>query len=869
MKKILNILGIIIVGNSMLTGATVNFDKKEQIKILKNNEINFKKDKLEKTKRVKRQTTPNPLPGPSRARIFSVVVNANLGELPNNEKRTILQRIAELNPNLDVTQIWLTFDNFNQDGSQSWTIRARENSQIYVGARNVRFHVKPSSCNFLSQQDRDNISLTSLCTVLQNTDLGELPNNDEATILQRIAELNPNLDVTQIQIVFNNFNKDGSQSWRIRARRKSQIYVGARNVRFYVKLSSCDFLSQQDLNNILLIPLCTVLQNTDLGELPNNEKRTILQRIAELNPNLDVTQVEIVFNNFHQDGSQSWRIRARKNSPIYFGARSARFYVMPHSNFAHLHIVNIVLNTDLGELPNNEKRTILQRIAELNPNLDVTQVEIVFSNINQDGSQSWIIRAKGKSQIYVGTRSVRFYVELSSCDFLSQQDLDNILLIPLCTVLQNTDLGKLPNNEKRTILQRIAELNPNLDVTQVEIVFNNFNQDGSQSWRIRPRKNSPIYVGTRSVRFYVELSSCDFLSQQDLDNILLIPLCTVLQNTDLGELPNNDEATILQRIVELNPTLDITQVVAHFARIDNSGSFVWTIAPTENSNYRSMVQVHFKICHNLIVNYVQIPKINVDITPPINTNQKLGWKEVIASNLISIIGLTAVSKITGITLTKVLKTVGNYFRYNLSSSQVGTAAETPETVELIPLLSSSAPEVLPAAGVGTVIGAEATASTALAPETFGLSALIGLVITGTTSVIWWLNNGSQSIKEKSHIQYNKIKKYYNFLAHDQLKIRIDSFKWKKISQTYQQFFNNYQKFLYIIKKEIINFYKEGHSGWNGNISESDIDILIKVIFDNFKKINEKYVANSLSDWGIVTNTIGSYFSIEKISSKFF
>ncbi len=35
MKKILNILGIIIVGNSMLTSATVNFDKKEQITIYK------------------------------------------------------------------------------------------------------------------------------------------------------------------------------------------------------------------------------------------------------------------------------------------------------------------------------------------------------------------------------------------------------------------------------------------------------------------------------------------------------------------------------------------------------------------------------------------------------------------------------------------------------------------------------------------------------------------------------------------------------------------------------------------------------------------------------------------------------------------
>ncbi|UNF61184.1 hypothetical protein [Spiroplasma poulsonii] len=123
---------------------------------------------------------------------------------------------------------------------------------------------------------------------------------------------------------------------------------------------------------------------------------------------------------------------------------------------------------------------------------------------------------------------------------------------------------------------------------------------------------------------------------------------------------------------------------------------------------------------------------------------------------------------------------------------------------------------------GAVIGTEAATASALAPETLGLSLVIGGLAIAGTAIIWWLNghdNNSQALKHESHNQYNEIEKYYKFLAHDQLKLDINSDTWDKIKQIYQENSNNYQEFKNQIKSEITNFHKENHSGWGGSITQ--------------------------------------------------
>ncbi len=96
---------------------------------------------------------------------------------------------------------------------------------------------------------------------------------------------------------------------------------------------------------------------------------------------------------------------------------------------------------------------------------------------------------------------------------------------------------------------------------------------------------------------------------------------------------------------------------------------------------------------------------------------------------------------------------------------------------------------------GTVIRTEDGADASLAPETLGLSLLIGGLVIARIAIIWWLSShdNTQVVKHESHNQYNEIEKYYKFLAHNKLKLNININEWDKIKQIYKNL-NNYQEF---------------------------------------------------------------------------
>lgn len=212
-------------------------------------------------------------------------------------------------------------------------------------------------------------------------------------------------------------------------------------------------------------------------------------------------------------------------------------------------------------------------------------------------------------------------------------------------------------------------------------------------------------------------------------------------------------------------------------------------------------------------------------------------------------------------------------KITVSGSASSTAVSTGEAIEMTPILSEglTAAETLSVvegtaviATEGAVIGAEAGTATALAPETVGLSLVIGGLAIAGTAIIWWLsgNDNTQAVKHESHNQYNKIEKYYKFLSHDQLKLGIDSSKWNKIKQIYKNA-NNYQEFKNKIKSEINNFHREDHSGWGGSITDDDINTLIDILYNHFQEINNHFLSIPNHGWKIITNTVGSYFIIEE------
>ncbi len=250
----------------------------------------------------------------------------------------------------------------------------------------------------------------------------------------------------------------------------------------------------------------------------------------------------------------------------------------------------------------------------------------------------------------------------------------------------------------------------------------------------------------------------------------------------------------------------------------------------------------------------------------------------LTSTGISGAGILGISKMTGISPIKGLSTTANYIKNSLSTTRTVVSSETGEAVEMTPLLSESstvaesltAAETLSVtegyaivAAEGAVIWTEAGTAAALAPETLGLSLVIGGLVIAGNAILWWINSDHTIVKHESHNQYNEIEKYYKFLAHDQLKLDININEWNKIKKIYQENANNYQEFKNKIKSEITNFNKEDHSGWSGSINDEDINTLINIIYNHFEEINNHFSSNPNHGWKIITNTVGSYFIIEE------
>ncbi|ALA98179.1 hypothetical protein SKUN_001306 [Spiroplasma kunkelii CR2-3x] len=65
----------------------------------------------------------------------------------------------------------------------------------------------------------------------------------------------------------------------------------------------------------------------------------------------------------------------------------------------------------------------------------------------------------------------------------------------------------------------------------------------------------------------------------------------------------------------------------------------------------------------------------------------------------------------------------------------------------------------------------------------GLSLIIGGLILAGTGLFYWIFGSIQTtvVKHESHNQYNEVEKYYQFLAHNKLKLIINLVKWKTIS----------------------------------------------------------------------------------------
>ncbi len=569
---------------------------------------------------------------------------------------------------------------------------------------------------------------------------------------------------------------------------------------------------------------------------------------------------------------------------------------------------DLLKNWFLGILDKNDEETILNKICKLNKkikksNIKITDISeigarVIWNNNENSNDFVWVSFQLASS---FGTKIVGyscFYNPSNeeSYDSSSNWECKNVLPNTSNSSIENN--GRLVGNSKfYNVLENNSRLQPHRPAPtppKLNIVTNNKTEEIIYA--------TVVPKSQRNIQNNVEPPK----PPRNLNNLLL--------NTNLGELQENLPDTILNRFIELNININRNHI-----SISNITTTSAIIISNQNSRYIGNLEVFFTLNYKDKQNLSKISDNEKDSDSNSSNNQKIkniitkfnnlskqskqnklneinqhykslpeneqkAFKDKLrdvglglTSTGISGTGILCISKMSGISPIKVLSTNANYIKNSLSTTRIVVSTGTGEAVEMTPLLSeSTVAEGLTAAETlsvtegsavvateGAVIGTEAGTAATLAPETLGLSLVIGGLVIAGTAILWWINSDHTIVKHKLHNQYNEIEKYYKFLAHDQLKLDININEWDKIKQIYQENTNNYQQFKNKIKSEISNFHKEDHSGSGGSITDDDINTLINIIYNHFQEINNHFLSNHNHGWKIITNTMGSYFIIEE------
>lgn len=211
----------------------------------------------------------------------------------------------------------------------------------------------------------------SIYELIKNKDLGELKDNYEDTILHAIVRLNPNISVNDIRIVRipNNNMALIAHSYST-----NTVDIGDDVDWVYFSISPQGMIGNSMFYNVL---------TNDVNLQPNKNK---IQRPKEAPPTPPTTKIE---------------------EPIYATVlpKSQRNIqsnvVVPPKPARNLN--NLLLNTNLGELPDNLPETILQALVFNNPNINLDEI-----NLSEITTNSARINAIENSTRYLGSVIVQF-----------------------------------------------------------------------------------------------------------------------------------------------------------------------------------------------------------------------------------------------------------------------------------------------------------------------------------------------------------------------------------------------------------------------------------------------------------------------------
>ncbi|AYJ01323.1 hypothetical protein CWO85_02285 [Candidatus Phytoplasma ziziphi] len=431
---------------------------------------------------------------PQHSKLKDFLKKTELGILDEISIQTIINKIKNLNPMLNKNNLQVEKILSNRE--------AIIFSQEFEGKVSVTYNIKKNTPQNSKLKD-----------FLTKTELGTLDEISIQTIINKIKNLNPMLNQNNLQVE------------KILSNREAIIF----SQEFEGKVSVTYNLKQ---NTPKITKLNDFLTKTELGTLDEISIQTIIDKIKNLNPNLNSKNLrfdgipnleEAIITSKDFEGKVSVTYNIKKNTP------------------KTLHLIDFLKKTELGTFNDFNIQTIINQIKNLNPILNKN--ELRFDGI--PNLQEAIITSKD----FEGKVLVTYNIKKNTPQHSKLKDF-----------LKKTELGILDEISIQTIINKIKNLNPMLNKNnlQVEKILSNreaiiFSQEfeGKVSVTYHLKQNTPKIPKLKDFLTKTELGTLDEISIQTIINKIK-NLNPILNKNELrfDEIPNLQEAIITSKDFE-------------------------------------------------------------------------------------------------------------------------------------------------------------------------------------------------------------------------------------------------------------------------------------------------------------------------------
>jgi hypothetical protein len=368
------------------------------------------------------------------------------------------------------------------------------------------------SCGFISRiadpsdtTGDDEDGQVELLLALRNSDLGKLTSdqyNSKSYILNKIAELNPDFKIEEIEIT-----DMSSVTTTVVAKEGSKYYKGTAYVSY-------------NIDDSLYTELSEVITDPNLGNIYKKNSECILNALKAKYPDLD-TSILLIQPSFDSSNTAYIKVMAWPNDKFLIGEVTVNFE-LPKD-------IDSIIDYDttvFGRIADNKEATIRATLQDKEKSLRMDEIEITDIS-----DESATIKAIDGSVYYKGLKKVYFVTK--------QTDLSEVLPD------EKRDLGKISfdddNWEKKLLLKvQDCDATEHFYMDQVKIT----NKTDTE-FTVTANDDSDIYSGEVTFTYIRDTRRNVF---EDIDSNRVL------------KIPDNEDETIWNELEKQNPNLQISEL---------------------------------------------------------------------------------------------------------------------------------------------------------------------------------------------------------------------------------------------------------------------------------------------------------------------